>query len=168
VGPLNPSNARNRILKPSIERANERLVKAGLVPLPEGLSPHKLRHTYTSLMAALGTDPGEMMDQLGHTNPGFTFSVYRHAMRRDQASKDRLKALVGETQPESSGTISGTTLISRVCHRRVRARTTPQLAGSLWDHAERFDRADLLRAKLEVANPRYLEGQATQNAREGR
>jgi hypothetical protein len=29
-------------------------------------------------------------------------------MRRDQASKDRLKALVGETQPESSGTISGT------------------------------------------------------------
>jgi integrase len=68
-GPLNPSNARNRILKPSIERANKRLVKAGLVPLPEGLSPHKLTHTDTSLMAALGTDPGEMMDQLGHTNP---------------------------------------------------------------------------------------------------
>jgi integrase len=63
---LNPSNTRNRILKLSIKRANKRLVEAGLVPLPEGLTPHKLRHTYTSLLAALGTDTGAIMDQLGH------------------------------------------------------------------------------------------------------
>jgi integrase len=104
-GPLKPSNVRNRILKHSIKRANKRLVKAGLVPLPEGLSPHKLRHTYTSLMVALGTDPGAIMDQTGHTDPGFALGVYRHAMRRDQASKDRLRALVGaEAQAALSGT----------------------------------------------------------------
>jgi integrase len=110
-GPLNPSNVRNRILNPSIRRANKSLVKAGFVPLPEGLSPHPLRHTYTSLMVTLGKDPREIMDQLGHTDPGFTFRVYGHGMRRDQASKDRLRTLVGadaEAQAEVSGTNSGT------------------------------------------------------------
>jgi integrase len=111
-GPLNPSNIRNRVLAPAVKRANKNLAKAELVPLPEGLSPHKLRHTYTSVLAALGTDPGAMMDQLGHTDPGFTLGVYRHSMRRDQESKDRLRALVGEDveapQAGVSGTNSGT------------------------------------------------------------
>jgi hypothetical protein len=35
------------------------------------------------------------MDQLGHTDPGFTLRVYRHGMRRDAASKEKLRALVG-------------------------------------------------------------------------
>jgi len=35
------------------------------------------------------------MDQLRHTDPGFTLRVYRHGMRRDGAAKGRLKALVG-------------------------------------------------------------------------
>jgi integrase len=75
------------------------------------LTPHKPRHTYTSVLAALGTDPGAMMELLGHTDPGFTLRVYRHDMRRDQASKDRLKKFVGaevEAEVEVSGTNSGT------------------------------------------------------------
>jgi hypothetical protein len=99
------------VLGRAVDRANENLAKAGMVPLPKGLTPHKLRHTYTSVLAALGTDPGAMMDQLGHTDPGFTLRVYRHSMRRDQESKDQLRALVGvESQGSSgvSGTISGT------------------------------------------------------------
>jgi integrase len=110
-GPLNPSNIRNRVMDPAVDRASKHLVKAGMVPLPEGLTPHKLRHTYTSLLAALGMDPGAMMDQLGHTDPGFTFRVYRHAMRRGQESRDELRALVGVETPGTSGTsgtISGT------------------------------------------------------------
>jgi integrase len=105
---MNDSNVRTRILDRAVERANKQLEKAGAVPLPEGLSPHKLRHTYASLMVALGRDPGEIMDQTGHTDPGFTLRVYRHAMRRDQSAKDKLKVLVGEAQPDDSGTISGT------------------------------------------------------------
>jgi integrase len=108
---MNPSNIRNRILAPSIERASKRLVKAGHVPLPDGLTPHKLRHTYTSLLAALGTDPGAMMDLLGHTDPGFTLRVYRHSMRRDDQSKAELRALIGAEDSgtgEVSGTVSGT------------------------------------------------------------
>jgi integrase len=108
---MNDSNVRTRILDRAVKLANEHLEAAGAVPLPEGLTPHKLRHTYTSLMVALGTDPGAIMDQTGHTDPTFTLRVYRHAMRRDQASKDALRALVGVEIPgtsEVSGTISGT------------------------------------------------------------
>jgi integrase len=108
---MNDSNVRNRMLAKAVERANKQLEKRDSVPLPEGLSPHKLRHTYTSLLTALGKDPREIMDQLGHTDPGFTFRVYGHGMRRDQASKDRLRALVGadvEAHAEVSGTNSGT------------------------------------------------------------
>lgn len=108
---MNPSNIRNRILAPSIERANTHLVKAGYVPLPDGLTPHKLRHTYTSLLAALGTDPGAMMDLLGHTDPGFTLRVYRHSMRRDDQSRAELRALIGAENSgtgQVSGTVSGT------------------------------------------------------------
>ena len=69
--------------------------RAGQVPLPEGLTPHKLRHTHASILVALGVDPGSVMDQLGHADPGFTLRVYRHGMRRDPAAKERLRALVG-------------------------------------------------------------------------
>jgi hypothetical protein len=52
-----------------------------------------------------------LMDQTGHTDPGFTLRVYRHSVRRDQESKDQLRALVGVDGPGTnsvSGTNSGT------------------------------------------------------------
>jgi len=77
------------------KRANERVEKAGATPLPRGLSPHKLRHTFASVLVALGTDPGALMDQLGHADAGFTLRAYRQGMRRDQESTAQLRALVG-------------------------------------------------------------------------
>jgi integrase len=97
-----PSNVRNRVLAPAVKRANERLGEAGEIPLPERLTPHKLRHTFASLLVALGVDPGSVMDQLGHTDPTFTLRVYRHGMRRDEASKRALRELVG-LLPDSAG-----------------------------------------------------------------
>ena len=61
-----------------------RLEAAGFVPPPEGLTPHKLRHTFASLLVALGTEPGAVMDQLGHEDAAFTLRVYRQGMRRDE------------------------------------------------------------------------------------
>jgi integrase len=89
-----PSNIRNRVLAPAVKRANERLTEAGEVPLPERLTPHKLRHTFASLLVALGVDPGSVVDQLGHTHPAFALRVYRHGMRRDDVSKAALAELV--------------------------------------------------------------------------
>ncbi|HEX2703766.1 MAG TPA: site-specific integrase [Solirubrobacteraceae bacterium] len=90
-----PSNIRRRVLARAVEEADKQLIKDGHVPLPEGLTPHKLRHTFASLLVALGVDPGAVMDQLGHTDPTFTLRVYRHGMRRDEVSRKALRELVG-------------------------------------------------------------------------
>ncbi len=42
-------NIRRRVLDKAIEKANEKLTEAGDVPLPGGLTPHKLRHTFASI-----------------------------------------------------------------------------------------------------------------------
>src|SRR2546423_12183513 len=47
------------------------------------------------------------MDQVGHTDPGFTLRVYRHAMRRDDGEKDRLRALVEGEFRAPAGTSDG-------------------------------------------------------------
>ncbi len=43
------------------------------------------------------------MEQLGHTDPGFTLRVYRHGMRRDPESVRRLARLVGLPAPPRRG-----------------------------------------------------------------
>jgi integrase len=91
---LAESNIRRRVLDKAIAGADKTLAKAHKAPLPDGLTPHKLRHTFASILVALGVDPGSVMDQLGHADPAFTLRIYRHGMRRDPAAKRRLQALV--------------------------------------------------------------------------
>jgi hypothetical protein len=76
-----------------LKEGGEGLVETSEPPLPVGLTPHKLRHTYASILVALGVDPGAVMDELGHTDPAFTLRVYRHGMRRDPAARARLRSL---------------------------------------------------------------------------
>ncbi len=64
------------------------------MPLPHGVTPHKLRHTFASILIATGEDPASVMAQLGHTDPKFTLRVYTHMMRRGSVERARLKALV--------------------------------------------------------------------------
>lgn len=69
-------------------------------PLPEGVTPHKLRHTFASILVACGEDPASLMAQLGHTDPKFTLRVYTHLMRRGPVERAQLKALVN-CEPEA-------------------------------------------------------------------
>jgi integrase len=66
-----------------VRRADELLDERGQQPLPEGVTAHKLRHTFTSILFVRGVDPPTVMQQLGHTDAAFTLRVYAHAMRRD-------------------------------------------------------------------------------------
>jgi integrase len=63
------------VFNAALKRANQNLERQGLTPLPEGLTPHKLRHTLASLLVALGRDPVHVMTQLGHTDPAFSLRV---------------------------------------------------------------------------------------------
>ena len=87
-------NARVRVVNPVVVRAAELLEECGEPPLPTGVTAHKLRHTFTSILFALGKDPSYVMGQLGHTDAHFTLRTYAHAMRRDPGDIERLRTLV--------------------------------------------------------------------------
>ena len=85
-------NARERVIRPVVTHADS-CSPGAAAHLPEGVSAHKLRHTFASILFVRGKDPPYVMGQLGHTDPAFTLRVYAHAMRREEGEKERLKAL---------------------------------------------------------------------------
>jgi integrase len=91
-GHRDKDNLRNRILAPALTRADELLLEREQTPLPAGVTPHKLRHTFASILVALGWDPASVMAALGHSDPRLT--IYTHLMRRDADERARLNALV--------------------------------------------------------------------------
>jgi integrase len=118
VGPFEPmfptargtardrNDARQRVVDPVVERAKELALDRTGRPLPEGLTSHKLRHTFASLLLAHDPDPANAMAQLGHTDPAFTIRVYTHLMRRSPAEREALKALIEGMVLAPSGTSS--------------------------------------------------------------
>jgi integrase/recombinase XerD len=89
-----PSNVRTRLVAPALKAANAALEKAGEEAGPEHLTPHGLRHTFASLLLAIGENPRYVMGQLGHADPTFTLRVYAKEMDRRDGEPERLKALV--------------------------------------------------------------------------
>jgi integrase len=73
--------------------ADELLEARRQASLPPGITPHSLRHTFTSLLFAIGEGPVSVMRQLGHTDPAFTLRAYAHSMGRDVGERERLHAL---------------------------------------------------------------------------
>lgn len=92
--PRDRHNIRQRVVASVVAKAEELLTQRGGQPLPQGISPHKLRHTFASVLIAIGKDPAYVMHQLGHTDPAFTLRVYAHIMRRSPQERAKLKALV--------------------------------------------------------------------------
>jgi integrase len=74
-------NVEHRI-KTAIKRANVRLGELGIEPISERVTPHSLRRTYASVMAAAGHDPVYIAEQGGWTDPAFVLRVYAKAVRR--------------------------------------------------------------------------------------
>jgi integrase len=88
------NNLASRVLAEVLKRADLLLRERGELPLPKGLSPHKLRHAFASILVATGTDPASVMRQIGHRSAAFTLDVYTHMMATDPQQRERLKALV--------------------------------------------------------------------------
>ena len=65
-------------------------------PLPAGLTPHHLRHTFASILVSCGEDPASVMAQLGHADAHFTLRVYAHQMRRWPDERQRLQCYVND------------------------------------------------------------------------
>jgi len=71
------------MIRPAVAHTDSLLAKRGHQPLPEGVTAHKFRHTFASILFVRGEDPPCVMTQVGHTDPAFTLRVYAQAMRRD-------------------------------------------------------------------------------------
>jgi integrase len=80
-GRRDPARFRDRILYRAVERASANRAKLGLPQLPE-ITPHSLRRTWATFCASIGRDPKWIAAQIGHTDPGFTFSVYQQVATR--------------------------------------------------------------------------------------
>lgn len=90
--PLDRHRARERILKPAVKLADEKLAKRGIDPIGH-VTPHGLRHTYASIQLTLTADLPWVIDQLGHGGREIVLSVYTHPLkRRSRLSPEALKA----------------------------------------------------------------------------
>ncbi len=92
-GHRDKNNVRKRVLEPVIARADELIAERGQHPLPRGVTPHKLRHTFASILVALGRDPAYVMAQRPH-RPG----VHASRLRARDALQRR-----GARPPEGAG-----------------------------------------------------------------
>ena len=81
----NKDNVRTRVIAPTVRRANELREAAGGSPLPPGVTPHALRHTFISFLLEAGASPRYVMGQVGHTDPKTTLRIYAHLLRRDRS-----------------------------------------------------------------------------------
>lgn len=67
-----------------------------LAGLPRSISPHSLRHTFTSLSAEAGATLEDIQKQLGHASDDVTRRVYLHVTEaRRRANTEKLDALLG-------------------------------------------------------------------------
>jgi integrase len=74
-----PDNVRARILAPIHARANELLAEAGRLPIAR-MTPHTLRRTFASILAACNVPPRRAMYLMGHTDAKLTLSVYQQVL----------------------------------------------------------------------------------------
>ena len=102
--PRDKDNVARRVMTPTVKRTDELLAERDEAPLPPGITAHRLRHTFASLLAACGEDPAYVMNQLGHADPRFTLRVYTHLMSRRDGERERLRALVEGAEWALAGT----------------------------------------------------------------
>jgi integrase len=73
--PRSRHNLRHDVVDAVVAHATKLAEERGAQPLPIGITPHKLRHTFASILVAIGKDPTYVMQQLGHTDRAFTLRV---------------------------------------------------------------------------------------------
>ncbi len=145
-------NARERVIRPVVAAADELLARRGHAGLPAGVTAHKLRHTFASILYVRGEDPPYVMAQLGHTDPGFTLRVYAHAMRREEGDKEQLKALVEGRDWAPLGTSTPVQASTDASAEASLNDETPADAGASEDGRGGFRTCDLSRVKRALSH----------------
>jgi integrase len=106
-----PDNVRSRILAPVHARANQLLAEDGRLPIAH-LTPHTLRRTFASILAATNVPPRRAMYLLGHTDAKLTLRVYQQVLEMDAGSIGVLEGVLGCSVQEACEVLTGRVLLA--------------------------------------------------------
>ena len=124
------ARVRSGVLELSVQRADEQRRLAGLAELP-AITPHSLRRTWATFAALAGRDQNWIADQIGHTTPHFTFSVYEQVHRRRYVDEQAIWELMrfADEPAERASTRQAT----RFSATSLRPTNRPTAEKSDWD-----------------------------------
>jgi integrase len=107
-----PDNVRSRIVAAVHAKANELLAAEGRLPISH-MTPHTLRRTFASILAACNVPPRRAMYLLGHTDPKLTLSVYQQVLDiASDSSVEALECVLGCTLAEACDVFNGRVLVA--------------------------------------------------------
>jgi integrase len=104
--PLNRNNIRTRVVGKTVQAASEKLAKAGVPRITDGVTNHSLRRTFASLLYEAGASPAYVMGQMGHTSSALALEVYAKKMARSRDTGARMDAVIQGADWALSGTNS--------------------------------------------------------------
>lgn len=109
------SNVLQRVVQPTLARANELRAQQGEPPILVHVTPHTFRRTYITYLLAAGYDLPYVQAQVGHLDPTTTLGIHAQVMVRHD--RDQLRAeirqLLGVDDTETGETAAPT---SRLAH----------------------------------------------------
>lgn len=97
------SNVLQRVVQPTLARANELRAGRDEPPILVHVTPHTFRRTYITFLLAAGYDLPYVQAQVGHLDPTTTLAIYAQVMaRRDRGQlRSEIRQLLG-VETESS------------------------------------------------------------------
>jgi hypothetical protein len=78
------------------------------------MTPHTLRRTFASILAACDVPPRRAMCLMGHTDPTLTLAVYQQVLDMGRGSVELLEGMLGCTLAEARALYNGETVAAGV------------------------------------------------------
>jgi hypothetical protein len=78
------------------------------------MTPHTLRRTFASILAACDVPPRRAMYLMGHTDPTLTLAVYQQVLDMGRGSVDRLEEILGCSLAEARAIYNGETVAAGI------------------------------------------------------